>query len=420
MRFVHAADLHIDSPLCGLERYEGAPLEQIRRATRRATENLVQLCLDEQAELLLLAGDLYDDDWRDYSTGLFFQAQMSRLNEAGIQVVWIRGNHDAASKITRHLRAPDNVRELSTRRAETVTFEELGVAVHGMGYASPHLERDLTEGYPAPRQDLFNIGLLHTAVDGRPGHARYAPCSLSALVNKGYEYWALGHVHTREVLHQDPWVVFPGNLQGRHMKETGPKGASLVHTEGRRVLGVEHRVLDVVRWAKCRVDVSRAADLDEVLGLVGSSLNEAAEQAEERLLAARVELLGATACHAELVEDHDRLLAEVRSLGLEVGAAGAWIERLVVGTRAPYDREALARREDAVGELLAALGALAEDRVALEELGQSLGDIRQKLPQELWQSPEGRAYDDPDQLGCMLSEIEQLLIPRLVSTEDGR
>src|SRR5690606_11463560 len=98
-----------------------APLEQIRRATRRATENLVQLCLDEQAELLLLAGDLYDDDWRDYSTGLFFQAQMSRLNEAGIQVVWIRGNHDAASKITRHLRAPDNVRELSTRRAETVT-----------------------------------------------------------------------------------------------------------------------------------------------------------------------------------------------------------------------------------------------------------------------------------------------------------
>ena len=127
-------------------------------------------------------------------------------------------------------------RELSTRQAESAVFEHLGAAVHGMGYPSPRVEGSLLDGYPAPLPNLFNIGLLHTAVDGRPGHARYAPCSVAELVNKGYEYWALGHVHHREVLHRDPWLVFPGNLQGRHMRETGPKGATLVHTEGQRVV----------------------------------------------------------------------------------------------------------------------------------------------------------------------------------------
>jgi DNA repair exonuclease SbcCD nuclease subunit len=419
MRFVHAADLHIDSPLLGLEKYEGAPLEQIRRATRRATENLVQLCLDEQVDLLVLAGDLYDDDWRDYSTGLFFIAQMRRLKRAGIQVVWIRGNHDAASKLTKHLRAPDNLRELSTRRPESVVFESLGCVVHGMGYPSPRVERDLVTGYPEPHAGLFNIGLLHTAVDGRPGHDRYAPCSLSALINKGYDYWALGHVHTREVLHQDPWVIFPGNLQGRHMRETGSKGATLVSTDGRQVLGVEHQVLDVVRWAKLRVDLTDASDVDQVLGRVSGALSEAAEAADGRLLAVRVELVGAARCHTALVTDYERLLAEVRSLALEVGALGAWVEKLVLGTTLPFDREALAERDDALGELVALFRELESDDEALLELASTLADLRQKLPQELWQSERRQSYDSADELRLLLRDAEQLLIPRLVASEGG-
>jgi DNA repair exonuclease SbcCD nuclease subunit len=419
MRFVHAADLHIDSPLLGLDRYEGAPLEQIRRATRRATESLVQLCLDEQVELLVLAGDLYDDNWRDYSTGLFFAAQMTRLREAEIPVVWIRGNHDAASKITRHLRLPDNVRELSTRQAESAVFERLGAAVHGMGYPSPRVEGSLLDGYPAPLPNLFNIGLLHTAVDGRPGHARYAPCSVAELVNKGYEYWALGHVHHREVLHRDPWVVFPGNLQGRHMRETGPKGATLVHTEGQRVVEVEERVLDVVRWSKCRVDVTRARDFDDALELIEAGLGALAATADDRLLATRVELVGVAPCHAALVTQEERLLAEVRRLGLEVGALGAWVERLNLHTSALYDRLALAGRDDALGALLGAFCTLDEDPEALLELGQTLAEVRQKLPAELWQSEEGVAYDDPVALRSMLREVEQMLVPRILLDEES-
>lgn len=213
-KFIHSADIHLDSPLRGLERYEGAPIEYARKASRAAFVNLVNLCLQEEVDFVLIVGDLYDGDWRDYNTGLFFTWQVSRLNDAGIKVVFVRGNHDAASQITKSLRMPENVIELSTERPETIIFDELGVAIHGQGFATRNVTEDLTLKYPQPIREFFNIGLLHTSVDGRQGHDPYAPCNLKDLIAKGYDYWALGHVHTREILHdKGPWVVFPGNVQ---------------------------------------------------------------------------------------------------------------------------------------------------------------------------------------------------------------
>ena len=175
-KFLHAADIHLDSPLRGLDRYEGAPADQIRGATRRAFENLVEVALREEVALVVLAGDLYDGDWRDFNTGLFFVKQMARLKEAGIPAYAVSGNHDATSRITRRLPLPENVHVFPTGEATTVRLEGVDVAIHGQSFAEQCTTEDLAKNYPAAVSGVFNLGVLHTSMTGRDGHGSYAPC----------------------------------------------------------------------------------------------------------------------------------------------------------------------------------------------------------------------------------------------------
>jgi DNA repair protein SbcD/Mre11 len=419
-KFLHAADLHIDSPLRGLERYPGAPAERIRGATRRAFQELVTLCLEEEVRLLLLAGDLFDGDWQDYSTGLFFVSELSRLREAGTAVVWIRGNHDAASRIRKRLTLPENVKELGVRRPESLAFEELGLCVHGQGYASADVREDLVARYPRPVAGALNIGLLHTALTGRAGHEPYAPCRVETLVDRGYDYWALGHVHQREVVARSPWIVFPGNLQGRHARETGPKGATLVAVDDGRIVDVEARALDVVRWEVLEVDVSRAASTTEVLDLVRTRVEGAVRGADGRLLSARVRLTGATDVHRALGRDRERLIQEVRAQMLDLADDEVWLERLELATE-PRASAAIPHpeRNDALGQLSLAFSRLRDDPRELEQLAEELAELRAKLPHELADGPE------PLDLGAgtvksLLDDVERLVLSRLGgdTTED--
>lgn len=420
MKFVHAADIHLDSPLRGLERYDGAPVEQIRGATRRAVENLVDMCILEGADLLVIAGDLYDGNWKDYNTGLFFAAQMSKLRAADIPVVLIRGNHDAASQITRSLRLPDNVTELSTRRAETKVLGDLGVAVHGQGFANKAVTDDLAARYPDRIPGLFNVGLLHTCVDGREGHESYAPCKREALLQKGYEYWALGHVHKREVLHEEPWVVFPGNLQGRHARETGPKGATVVTVENGRVVSAAHRSLDAVRWTACEVDIGPAASGHDVVDLARMRLQKSLEEADGRAVAARVIIEGSSRAHAELCQNPERWVNEVRAAAMEIGGEGVWVEKIRIRTRTPIDLEELRDRDDALGQLVRSLQAIKTDQDELSWFIERLSDLRHKLPPELREAEDGLRLDDPAELSGLLDEVEQMLIPRLLQRGQER
>jgi exonuclease SbcD len=418
MKFVHAADLHLDSPLSGLSRYEGAPVERIRGATRRALENLVQLCVTEEARLLVIAGDLYDGDWRDYSTGLFFNKQMSALRAHGVSVVWIRGNHDAASKLTAHLALPENVHELSHKKPDTFVLEELGVAVHGQGFETRDITRDLSERYPEPRRDLFNIGLLHTALEGRPGHALYAPCRLSALIDRGYDYFALGHVHRREVLSESPWIVFPGNLQGRHARETGEKGASLISVEAERVQSVEHRALDEVRWHLACADVSNDKSLDSVLERVRSALASAVLESDGRLSAIRLRVEGASAAHESLALNRESFTEEVRALTSDLSGE-AWLEKVELATLPLAQRARLREREDAMGELLRGLLGLSTDEFALAELAAELVELKRKLPSELREGPDAIDLESPEAIRALLGSVEEALIPALRGSEEA-
>ena len=235
-RFLHAADIHLDSPLKGLAGQEESIAERIRTATREALDQLVGIAIEEQVAFLIIAGDLYDGDWRDYNTGLYFIRQMGRLNQAGIPVYLLHGNHDAESQITRRLALPDNVQVFGSRRPESSRIDDLGVVLHGQSFGQRAVIDNLALTYPEPVARAFNIGVLHTGLGGMGGHDDYAPCSLADLVNKGYDYWALGHVHQAAVLHERPHIVFPGNLQGRHVRETGAKGATLVAVESGEVV----------------------------------------------------------------------------------------------------------------------------------------------------------------------------------------
>lgn len=420
---LHAADLHLDSPLCGLQRYEGAPVERIRGASRRALTNLVDHCLKSEVRLLLLAGDLFDGDWRDYSTGLFFCKQMSRLREAEIPVVFVRGNHDAESRVQKALRMPSNVRELSVEAPETVEFSELGVCVHGQGYAERDLRRDLASGYPPPVPGALNLGLLHTALTGRAGHEPYAPCRRETLTGHGYDYWALGHVHQREVIAEAPWVVFPGNLQGRSARETGAKGATEIGVDGDRIVSVEHRSFDVARWEVLVVDAGGAEHDADVYERIRRALLDALTAAEGRLLALRVMVSGRTGAHATLFGDRTRVLFEVRALGFDAAGDDVWIESVKLDTLPELDLEALRQRDDPLGHLARSLSRLSQDPEELSQLSEVLASIRTRLPAELREGPDRIDLVSPEALGELAADVERLLLSRVGASpepEDDR
>ena len=333
-QFIHAADIHLDSPLIGLSRYEGLPVEQIRLATREAFDNLIRLAISQKVAFVLIAGDLYDGDWRDASTGMFFTSRMGRLREHGIPVFLVRGNHDAASQITRSLHLPENVHVFDETTPSTFRLNDLNVAVHGQSFASQHVRANLAANYPMAEPGWLNIGLLHTSAGGYSEHETYAPCSLDDLKAKEYDYWALGHVHTAATLNTDPHVVFPGNIQGRSIRETGPRGCCLVTVDNsRRVSACDFVPLDSFRWHSLSIDLSGVSDPQEFDRKVETALKTISQTAE-RMLLLRVVLTGTTPMHAQLVDRTD-WKDDFRAMTMDLGHERVWIEKIIVQTSTP-------------------------------------------------------------------------------------
>lgn len=418
MKFLHAADVHLDSPLDGLERYEGAPVEQLRGATRQALKHLVELAIQQQVDFVLIAGDIYDGDWRDYNTGLFFAGQMAELNRAGIAVYLIKGNHDAASQVSKALSLPDRVHVFSHTRPETMRLEQLEVALHGQSYADRAVTDDLSRAYPAPVPGWFNIGLLHTSATGREGHENYAPCTIEGLRTKGYDYWALGHVHQREVLSEDPWIVFPGNIQGRHIRETGGKGCTLVTVERGKITQVQHQNLDVLRWGELIIDFTGVRDFDAALSKVRQALSAHLDASDDLPWALRLRCTGTTAAQGALMLKREQFVAECRAMAGDLSTNRIWIEKVKLQVRPPaVAMGALDDRADALGDLQRFLRDAATNENLLADLASDLADVNQKLPSDLNEGPEPLRLDQPSTIAGLLPDVEALLTSRLLNQE---
>ena len=430
MKFIHAADLHIDSPLRGLEAYEGAPVERVRNATREALRRLVQLCLNERADFLIVAGDLFDHDWKDFNTALFVVNQFQELIKQGIGVLVIRGNHDSEAESS--LKAPwptsERFKLFHHQQPETVVLKDLGVAIHGMSFPERHVRQNLVPDYPDPVPGLFNIGILHTNATGSEEHATYAPCTVKELVDKGYQYWALGHVHQYQVLNSDPChVVYSGNTQGRHIRETGAKGCAVVTVENGQVERIDFVSTDVLRWQEIELELTAEQRLDDLGHLVESRLREELQEADGRLLGVRLRIHGRCAAHRQLGSDAARREAEaaLRARVVEI-SEDVWLEKVKWHTRLPVDRDALKGGQDLVGDMLRQFDLLAGDEAQLKSFAECLQAVIDKTHRELQTTREDEDrseklvdFESSVQLREWLKAAEDLLLNQLTRDDQA-
>lgn len=419
-KFIHAADVHLDSPLRGLSRYESAPVESIRDACRRAFGNLVDLAIEEKVAFLLLAGDLYDGDWKDYSTGIFFNRLMGRLGRNHISVYIVAGNHDAANRMTKALESPANLTILSSRKVEKINLDELAVTIHGQSFGTQHVDENLAIGFPAAENGMFNIGLLHTSLDGREGHAVYAPCSADDLRSKGYQYWALGHIHKQEFVSEDPWIVFPGCIQGRHIRESGTKGCVLVTVEDGAVSAVEKFPLDVLRWVRCNVDLTDATEIREALDRTRKSIENERFSADGQPIAMRIRFEGATPISDELSAYPERFEQQIKALGAEIAGDDLWIERVENATVGKQDLESVLSDDSAFGKLLKDILATSDNPDEISGLKDVISDLRKKVPPEVFSVNSVLNLDDNQIIERLVEEAKHMLTGRLLTVGDDQ
>jgi len=415
--FLHAADIHLDSPLLSLQLQEQDQLDRMRHACRDSFERLVEFAIEKKVAFLLLAGDLYDHDAPNMQVVVFLRNQLLRLQKNGIRVFIAKGNHDANNKITSALALPGNTHIFSDRKAETIRIDDLAVSVslHGQSFKPGPVTENLATTFPPAEKGRLNIGVLHTSLAGSLDHDPYAPCALSDLTNHAYQYWALGHIHKAAILSKDPWVVYPGNLQGRHAKESGPKGCVLVTAEDNVVISVEPIDLAVIRWTVLDIDTTNIDSEPKLLELLQTALSTASQEANDRPLAVRVRLIGETTLFDEIAQRPRRLMQTVLEIAGEVGTGDVWIEKIENDTHPPKGGPDTDSLNSAAAELGQIMEELAADPDLLRlPIQQLLEPLRAKLPEELKVIGALHISDSGIDLGTALRRVRPQLAARLV------
>lgn len=376
-KFVHTADIHLDSPLKSLALRDKGLAEMVGSATRITFTRIVDFCLAENVQALLIAGDLYDGSQTSMKTARFLVQEMETLAAADISVFVIRGNHDAASRITREMTLPDRVTVFSEKaNVIETTWGGHAVAVHGISFRDPHVPETLLGRYQSPVQGAFNIGLLHTSLGGAQGHDPYAPCGLSDLQATGFDYWALGHIHQRVAYTGTTTVVMPGIPQGRDIGEAGAKSVTLVSVADDGSLAMEERHLAVAQFERLPVDCRQLSDWHDLVEALKHAVRLARREHAGEHLIVRPVLTGATPLAWRVGRDLDVLHAEARHVAEQIGTL--WIDKIEVA----LDTGTIAPPGGAVGELVRIIqqASLPPDAPIVQE---EVNRLLKHLPREL-------------------------------------
>jgi exonuclease SbcD len=393
-RFMHAADLHLDSPFVGMAALPQEIRASLRQSTFAALANLVTLAIQEQVDFVLIGGDVYDLADRSLRAQIRFQKALQRLTAKGIQIYIVHGNHDPEDGRAAKLNWPARVHFFSSREVEKVPVNLDGKGtvawIYGMSYATAAVTDNLvlriaetigTQSGDSTEKDTnpYRIGLLHTNVDGDQAHANYAPCSKQDLLNCGLDYWALGHVHTRQLLHAEPPIVYPGNIQGRSVRETGAKGCYLVDVSEFGETRLTFHPLDAVRWQQRSISIEGIQTEQELKERFELELEQVREEAAGRAAIVRFTLMGRGPIHvvlqkgtalselvAELRDEETKRAGrveawEVSDAAETVTADYVWIESVQVTSGLEVDKALLLKQESFLGDLLRLSETLVED-----------------------------------------------------------
>lgn len=412
-RFVHTADIHLDSPLRSLALRNPDLAELVGDASRQAFVSIVDLCLAERVDALVIAGDLYDGDQTSMKTARFLASQMTRLHQAGIRVFKIRGNHDALSRISKQLVFPDTVTIFGGRPQSALhTAGGLDVMFHGLSFANPKAPESLLPKYAAPREGAINVGIMHTSLAGSPGHDVYAPCNVADLHSHGFEYWALGHIHVRQTHPGASTVVMPGIPQGRDINEAGEKSVTLVTIRDDRSIEVEERLTSIAQFERVGVDLTGTVEWSEVVGRVRSALGAIRASVRARHAVVRLALAGTSPLSWALIRDQDLLITEAEQAAEQVG--DTWVEKLELDI-APLGPQTIEGIADPIFELAQSMRADANSEAFRAEARAFVQKLIADLP------PDGRDFAGKDEAGLegfldrVLARSADLVTARLKS-----
>ncbi|MDA0836259.1 MAG: DNA repair exonuclease [Planctomycetota bacterium] len=407
LRFIHAADLHLDSPFIGLEQL-GEGFEHVastlREATFRAFDTVIRLCIEKQVDFLLVAGDVYDGADRSLKAQLSFREGLVRLSKAGIHTFVIHGNHDPLNGRISDLKMPDLVTVFGSKlSSESYKKDGESVArVHGISYPKRDISPAFGKGFKREGPEPFQIGLFHCNAGGQEGYDPYAPRTVEELTESGLDYWALGHIHENKILKErNPFIGYPGNTQGRHINESGRRGCFIVTvSEDGKTSDRELVATDAVRWLRGALDISSMETVDDLTIALESKVDELQELAEGRNSIARVTLSGRGPMHSTLSNSSDaqEILSRLRDSGASESPF-VWIEKLDIQTRPAVDIEKRRESPDFLGDLLNLIQEFRTSPQCLDQLKEPLNEL-------FSHTRAGKLLDSPDE-GTLLKLLEE-------------